>query len=240
MTRQYRLFITGLTAILLFNFSVFLMPVFGKELPLDGILSNMKATFAHINDYSAILHLKTDIKQIRIPDTEIKVFFKQPDKLRFKSKGFAILPRQGMFFNPNSLNKNDFYMSVLGKDLIGANEFTKVELVPRKDSIKLRKLILWVDTDRWIVMKIETLTWQGQAFDIYFDYNQFLNKFWMPVSIRAVVDLAGFKWFDSFHDHPEWEESPKKEPEQNIGEIKVEFSKYKINEGIPDSVFEKE
>jgi len=87
-----------------------------NELTVDDILKNLQSTFAEIEDYTALLHVETDIKQIRVPKMEVKIFFKQPDRLRLKSKGFAMLPREGMFINPNRFSKEDFYMSILGKE----------------------------------------------------------------------------------------------------------------------------
>ena len=60
----------------------------------------------------------------------------------------------------------------------------------------------------------------------------------MPVEAVAIVDLSGFRGFSGFHDDPRRQEDSKGEAEQQKGKITILFYDYKINEGIPDSVFE--
>lgn len=237
MKNRFRLWLICLSVLAILLFQGFDHPSKGNELTADDILGNLQSTFAEIEDYTALLHVETDIKQVRVPQMEVKVFFKQPDKLHLQSKGFAMLPREGMLINPNRFSKEDFYMSILGKETFKDMETFKLELVPRKEKIKVRKFIIWVDPVRWISLKIDTVTWHGQSIKVDFEYRKFLDRYWLPVKAKAVVDLAGFKGFSSFHEMPDWEKGGGIGSLDRTGEITVQFYDYRINDGIPDSIF---
>ncbi|MBW2610245.1 MAG: outer membrane lipoprotein-sorting protein [Deltaproteobacteria bacterium] len=240
MKNRFRSWLIGLSVLATLLFQGFDYPTKGNELTADDILRNLQSAFAKIEDYTVLLHVETDIKQVRVPQMEIKVFFKQPDKLHLQSKGFAMLPREGMLINPNRFRKEDFYMSILGKETFKDMETFKLELVPRKEKIKVRKVIIWVDPVKWISLKIDTITWHGQSIKIDFEYRKFLDRYWLPVKAKAFVDLSGFKGFSSFHERSGWEKGSGTGFMDKKGEITVQFYDYRINEGIPDSIFDQE
>ncbi len=131
-------------------------------------------------------------------------------------------------------------MSLLGKESLKGRSAYKLELVPRNVKVRVRKLIIWIDTARWVSLKIDTVTWRGQSIEIQFDYEKFQNKYWLPIKATATVDLEGFRGFSSFHDRHGWEDESETEDSAKPGEIIVQFRDYKINEGISDSIFEEE
>jgi len=209
-----------------------------SEMTADDILRHLRARFAEINDYTVLLQVETDIPQVHVPQMEVRVFFKQPDKLHLQSKGFAMLPREGMIINPNRFKKEDFYMSILGKETLKGIEAFKLELAPRKEGIKLKKLVIWVDPVRWITLKARSITWQGQSIDVAFEYKKFQGRHWLPVNALAKVDMKGFKGFSSFHDSHGW--GNETTAHESKGKIIVKFLDYRINKGIPDSIFRQE
>ena len=127
---------------------------------------------------------------------------------------------------------------MLGKEALKDRELLKLELVPRNEGMKVRRLVLWIDPNRWVTLKIEIVTWQGQSFQVDLEYKKFQDRFWMPLKATAMVDLSGFRGFSSFHGRSGWETPNRAESDKMKGEITVGFYDYRINEGIPDSVFD--
>ncbi len=215
-------------------------PAQGGAPTVQAILGNLKSTFAMIEDYSVQIVVETDIERVHIPRMEIKVFFKQPDKIHLQSNGFAMLPRDGMFINPGWFNEREFYVSILGRETIQNKETFKLELVPRREDIKVRKLVIWVDPSRWIILKIDTITWRGQSVEVEFQYKKYLDRYWLPVTASARIDLSAFKGFSSFHDRPDSNWGGGDDSAGRKGQIFIRFFNYRINEGIPDSIFQQD
>jgi outer membrane lipoprotein-sorting protein len=215
-------------------------PVTGREPAAEDVVRNLQATFSLIEDYTVRIDIETDIQGVNIPRMEVKAFYKEPDKMHLESRGFAMLPREGVLINPNRFNGKDFYMSILGEEMVGTRETYKLELVPRREEIKVRKLILWIDPERWIILKIDSVTWQGQSMKVEFQYERFLERYWLPATAMATVNLASFKGFSSFHDGPDWDQARRTETEERKGTITIRFHDYRVNEGIPDSIFDQQ
>jgi outer membrane lipoprotein-sorting protein len=237
---RFFLKIIGLSALAVLFLQGLAFQTRGDELSVEDVLKNFQKTFAEIMDYTVLLQVKTDIQQIRVPQRNVKVYFKQPDRLHLQSKGFAMLPKEGMFINPNRFNRKDYYMSLLGMESLNGRSVYKLELVPRNEKLRVRKLTLWIDSVRWVALQINSVTWQGQSIAIQFDHEKFQDKYWLPVKVTATVDLKEFKGFSSFHDSHGWEDESKSAEGSRPGNIIIQFSDYVINGGIPDSIFEEE
>jgi outer membrane lipoprotein-sorting protein len=61
------------------------------------ILNKVQAQYEAIEDYQVSVHLNVDIQNFRMPNKNMRVYFKKPDKLKVKTSGFAIVPRFGLF-----------------------------------------------------------------------------------------------------------------------------------------------
>lgn len=212
----------------------------GHDITAADILRHMRSTSSEIEDYTVRLRAEIDMEKVRVPPMDITVYYKQPDKIHLQSKGFAMLPRDGIFINPNRFSKEDFYMSLLGKETLKNVETYKIELVPRKEKIKIRKLTMWVDPERWIFLKVHTVSWRGLSAHVDFEYALFQDKYWLPVSAIAIINFAGFKGFSPYYKMLGREKENASESGDKTGRITIQFSDYKINVGLSDSIFEQQ
>ena len=60
----------------------------------ERILDEVKKKFGSVQDYIVDVKVKVDVDFIKVPDTEAKFYFKEPDKVHIESKQFAMFPRQ--------------------------------------------------------------------------------------------------------------------------------------------------
>ena len=80
---------------------------FSQSKDPDIILNNVKEKFNRIKDYEVNIRIKVDVDFIKAPDSEAKIYFKQPDKIHFESENFALLPREGVNFSPMAFLKGN-------------------------------------------------------------------------------------------------------------------------------------
>ena len=73
MKNRFRSWLIGLSVLATLLFQGFDYPTKGNELTADDILRNLQSAFAKIEDYTVLLHVETDIKQVRVPQMEVKV-----------------------------------------------------------------------------------------------------------------------------------------------------------------------
>ena len=210
----------------------------GDDITAADILRHLQSKSSEIEDYTVRLRAEIDMEKVRVPPMDITVYYKRPDKIHVLSKGFAMLPRDGIFINPDRFSQEAFYMSLLGKETLKNIETYKIELVPRKEEIKIRKLTMWVDPDRWVLLRVHTISWRGLSVYVDFEYALFSDKYWLPVRAVANINLSGFKGFSPYYKMFGREKENASESGDKTGRITIEFSDYKINIGLSDLIFE--
>lgn len=204
-----------------------------QELAAIDILNNVRYQFAKINDYTVDIHAIIEIPDIQVPPMDVKVYFKQPDKVHFKADGFAMLPRDGMLPNPGKFTEQDYSIISSGMDSLRY----KIELSPTKNQTMARKVTLWIDPHRWSIDRIESVSWQGQKTIVNFEHKQIQNKYWLPVKTIAQMNLSGVIGFSRMMM---MQQQDNKAPVERTGTITITYSNYKINSGLSDSVFEQQ
>ncbi|MBD3289021.1 outer membrane lipoprotein-sorting protein [candidate division KSB1 bacterium] len=207
------------------------------DLAASEIIHKLRENFSKIRDYTVDLHAIIEMEDVHIPPMDVKVFFKQPDKIFIKSDGFAMLPREGIIQNPAKFNEDNFYMDVLAVEMIDSAMTYKLELIPRTDESMARKIIIWVEPEKWVMKRLESISWQGQKTVMKFDYQKVQNEFWLPSKTIANLTLSGFTGLGGMMQMQQRNEIDSKK--ERKGTLIITFSDYDINSGLQDSLFEK-
>ena len=151
-----------------------------------------------------------------------------------------MLPREGMLLNPGRFTADNFHASLLGVDTVDTVRTYKLELIPRKEEIAARKMIVWVNPVNWTITKLQVTSWQGQKSTMNFNYKLIKKKYWLPSDAFAEINLPGFKGFGEGVKMPGNEEQKDEEKETKRGKLMIRFFDYRINTGLSDKIFEQE
>ena len=195
------------------------------------------------------------IPAFRMPKKKYTVFFKQPDKLEIKSKGFGLLPRTGMFTSPsenfdnltdvavdkNSLNLKENRVILRGNLIVDSlaikmpNDYAKVTFKPTVD--------VTIDTSHWVITEVVTKIDTIKIMQINNEYGFVDGDHFLPVRSTVeyfVKDARISKWLKkdigSFIGNQQKTEI---QDDMVKGKITVLYNKYKVNRGIDESVFKK-
>ncbi|MBT7524121.1 MAG: hypothetical protein HN653_00445, partial [Candidatus Marinimicrobia bacterium] len=82
---------------------ILFLPITAQNTELLEIQKKIIKEFSKIDDYKVDINVKINMTGFRMPKKKIKMFFKKPNKLNIKTKGFAIIPKNGINNNPNDL-----------------------------------------------------------------------------------------------------------------------------------------
>ena len=78
-----------------------------------AIAKKVKDKLATVNDYQATGTMKTDVSFMKIPASEVTVYYKKPNQFRIKrQEGITVTPKGGVSINLNSLFTGDNYTAV--------------------------------------------------------------------------------------------------------------------------------
>ena len=236
--------------ILLFLLYSFLFSDENKE---DYYIRKTNEKFNEVNDYQVEMVIRVKVPAFRMPKKKYKVFYKKPNKIKIKSKGFGILPKTGLFTSPNDnfdnlknitmiydqdlsnhvILKGDLIVDSLKFDM--PNEYSRITFDPIVE--------VKIDTINWVIKNVTTKLDSLKLFQINNNYDTYNNKYYMPkesVVKYFIKDKKLFNWInkDASNVIGQGKELANRNDSIVEGTITVEYNNYKINKGIKDKIFD--
>jgi len=216
------------------------------------MIDNTEKMYRSVNDYKVEMTISVSVPAFRMPKKKYKVFFKQPNKVKIKSRGFGILPRTGMFTSPieNFNNLTDIKINkgsvrlgenkimMVGNVIVDSlaiempNDYAKLSFKPTVDVI--------IDTSNWVVTNVITKIDTLKIMEIQNEYTLVNDKFLLPLESKVeyfIKDSRFSKWLKKDIGLLFGNEN-KINGDMVKGLITVKYDNYQINKGIKDSIFD--
>jgi len=213
---------------------------FAKDNKPEDILDKVKEEFSKVEDYEVNVNIKVDVNFLKVPDAEATIYYKQPDKIRLKSEGFALLPKEGLNFSPYSFLKGD-YTAIFDKEQnVDGNSCYLIKVIPLGDRGDLVLTTLWIDKQKYIIRKIESTTKANGTFTIDLKYENNI-KYPLPSSMIFAFNVQKMQMPKEITGEIAGEDNKVKDKRDKDrttrGKVYISYSDYKINTGLPDSIF---
>jgi len=204
----------------------------------DEVLAKVIKGFDEVKDFSAAIDAEINMEHIQIPKMHAELFFKKPDKVHFSSKGFLLVPRDGVALNPSVLKEHYLTTSTV-RDTIDGKMLFKLLLAAKDAKTRLRTLSIWVDPLHWTITKMETMPYEGRTLSMIFTYECQQEKYWLPskLSISFVSESEKAQKDSLPQIDNQFEGLQHSAPRS--GKVTIIYSNYKINIGLSDEIFEK-
>jgi len=174
-----------------------------------------------VADYTANVTVTVQSPNLQIPQRTVKVYYKRPDKVHVESEGIAVLPRDALLMGNLADHLDESTTaSFCGAGTLGGRPVQCVKLTPREAGPGTGRLLTWIDSERFLLLKSEV--WRGGAkmLTVSFAHERIGGRYWMPASIVTEVAAGAMTG------------------EDEGGRIELRFSNYRVNTGLPDSIFE--
>ena len=236
--------------ILLFLLSSFLFSNENKE---DYYIRKTNEKFNEVNDYQVEMIIRVKVPAFRMPKKKYKVFYKKPNKIKIKSKGFGILPKTGLFTSPNDNFDNLKNITMIYDEDLSNHVVLKGDLIV--DSLKFDMpneysritfdpiVEVKIDTINWVIKNVTTKLDTLKLFQINNNYDLYNDKYYMPkesIVKYFIKDKKLFNWInkDASNVIGQGKELANRNDSIVEGTITVEYNNYKINKGIKDKIFD--
>jgi len=203
-----------------------------QQLTAEKILLNVKQQFDHIEDYTAMLTAKVNMARLRVPQMQVKIYFKQPNKFHTESKNTSFLPRNIFDLNPSDL-LSKFDATLQEKEQSDGKTLYKIRLISKPERGRpARESFVWVNGERWTIDRFEAVPTETRKIEVTIDHTVIDGKFVVPLKIVAKFDVIVNT--DSLAEKIY---SPQRVPQR--GTVELTYSDYRINTGLSDDIFEK-
>ena len=240
---------TGLIIIL-----IFVMGLNGKDTEsksaVQRLISNTQNQFEKARDYQVTMTIELKVPGFRMPRKRYTVFFKQPDKLKIKSRGFGMLPKTGLFTSPRDNFDNLKNMRLIKASKEEGFAYIKGDVII--DSLKLKmpneyaklgfrpSVTVKIDTINWVINKITTELDTLKLVEITNKYKPFNNDYFMPAESKVqyyVKDAKLSSWLKNDITSIVGQSPISEGSDMVEGNILITYTGYIINEGIKNSLF---
>lgn len=211
--------------------------IFSQQRNPNELIDLIQNKFNNIRDYSVDIEIAIDVNFVDAPNSKAKLFFKQPDKVKIESDGFAIIPKQGLTFSPSELLADSYTAIFIKTEIIDSFMVDVIKVVPLVDSSDILLSTLWVDPLSNVIRKIESVTKKMETFTIYLEYQHKANP------ILPSVAKFFFNNTSSGHEMIS-KKSDKSESGKEKGKLSggfiIKYSNYMLNQNLEDSFFDEE
>ena len=196
------------------------------------IISAVLEKSAEVKSFEADVAIDVDVDFIRIPVKKGRVFYKAPDKFRFRATGFALVPKKGLNFSVMSMLQEPHTALFSGED----EKNFLIKVVPMNPESEFVIATLWVDKKAQRINKMNVTT-NGQGnYTLEFTYGSM--KYDLPVSTSVGFEIQQMDIPMKFIGNLKVD--PKKAGERTKGSVQLLYSNFEINGSIPESVFVEE
>lgn len=206
----------------------------------DKLLIAVKSKLEAVKDYTGDATLSVNVSFMNVPDSRVKVYFRQPDQFKIlKPDGISILPKGGMSISLNSLISGKEFTAVPGGyTSMNGRKLAIIKLLPIGENSDIVLSTLLVEEKSGLVWKATTTTRENGTYESILEYGRFA-RWGLPDKILFVFNTNTFKLPKGVT--MEYEGSKKaaasKAPGDGKGRVTLLYSNYLINTGIKADLF---
>ena len=228
--------------------------VFANDLYLNDVnrvIDKTQKQFEKASDYQVTMKIELKVPGFRMPKKKYKVFFKQPNKLKIKSRGFGMLPKTGIFTSPKDNFDNLKNMRLISTNNNNGQVYIKGEVIV--DSLKLKMpneyaklgfkptVTVKIDTNNWVINNIITELDTLKLVEIKNTYKKVDNNYIMPSASTVQYFIKDAKlsgWLKKDITSIVGQNPLEQKSDMVEGKISIVYEDYIINRGIKDKVFD--
>ena len=194
----------------------------------ESLVQSVRARLEKIDHYEADALLKTEIPYLKVPDAQVKVFYKRPDQIRIvNEKGISLVPRGSVNISLYSLLSSPHQALDAGKGECREIPVRIVKLLPTDEKSDLVLATLFIEPKSLEVLRalITTRDNGTHTLEFYYGKNQ-VND--LPEKILFSFNTENFKLPKGVtFDYDDGKEKAKG-PVSRRGKLEITFLKYRF------------
>jgi outer membrane lipoprotein-sorting protein len=221
-------------AILLFTISM--LGIHAQDTDPYALLNNLKSRFDKIRDYSADMEIKVDVDFIKMPVKHATIYYKQPDKIKFKSDEFFMIPKRGLGNQLSQILNEPYNAIYAGEDTLDSQVNDVVKILPMGKKPDIILATWWIDRTSETISRTENNTRDQGTFTVDLKYGS--NSDLLPAQMIISFEIENLSIplkFIGKNNGINIDKDKMKDKEQ--GQVIINFSNYHINSSLPDEIF---
>ncbi len=212
-------------------------PVFGQEPNPDSLIKKVLEKIEIIESYKVDVEIEVDVEFINMPVKHATMYYKQPDKIKFKSEEFIMLPKKGLKDGIRKLLSEPYTSIYVGTETLHESNHHIVKIIPLGKKPDIILATLWINEKTFLVSKSENSTRNEGTFTVEFSY--FDHSLALPSEMVISFEIENLNIPLKFIGKTQGIDiDSEKAKGKQEGKVYIRFNNYEINRAIDNSIFE--
>lgn len=224
-----------------------------QGLTAAAIQDSLLQRFSAIDDYTALVTISVSMPRFRIPEKQLRLYYKRPGRVKIEAEGFAVVPRTGLAPSPVEIIGDLFRLRVAGTMKNGDRTTWILEGQIHPDSARFGlfdrdiveggklKMRLWIDGQGWFISRVETLLDTVAVMVVESTFREYEKRIWLPEQTELAFFISA-RTLEKMGDRepmggPLGETHGEPGLEDFEGRVRLKYSGYRINTGLDDRIF---
>jgi hypothetical protein len=217
----------------------FAIPVVYSQ-PEVELVKKVKAKLDKVNDYQVDGKMTIDVSFIKARQSDVKIFFKKPDKFKVKKEGgISILPKGGVSINLSSIIMTDNYTVIpAGEAIVEGVKVKIVKLLPLEEAGDVVLTTLYIDEKNLVIRKSTITTRESGTYEMQMAYGRYI-EWGLPDKVVFSFNIKDYKLPKGVTFEYDSGNQPSKEDanKNKKGKVEIMYANYVINKGVSDDIF---
>ena len=210
--------------------------LFSQEVDPYAVIDSTRTKLEGIVDYRADLEIEVDVDFINMPVKHATIFYKKPDKVKFKSDEFIMLPKRGLNNRITQILDDPYTAIYLGREMIKKIPHHVIRIVPMGKNPDIILATWWIDSQTYLIAKSESNTRNDGNFTVDFIYGD--QSIILPTEMVFSFQIEKLKLPLKFIGKSSGIEVDKsKIQESQNGKVYLRFSNYQLNTDLGNDLF---
>lgn len=206
-----------------------------------ALVKKVKDKLATVNEYEASAVMRTAVTFIKVPESNITVYYKKPDKFRIKKQnGIVVVPKGGASINLSALFAGDNYSAVAaGKSEFEQTPVTIVKLLPLDEKSDIVVSTLYIDEKESLIRKAISTTRNNGTYEVEMTYGKYA-AWGLPDKVVFIFNTKDYKLPKGLaFDYDTGEKPAAATTDKNQkGKVEITYTNYAVNKGVSDNIFQ--
>jgi outer membrane lipoprotein-sorting protein len=205
----------------------------------EEIILQVKQKLDRVNDYEAKGKMKTNVVFIKAPVATVRIYYKKPDRLRVKNEsGISFIPKGTVNINLENVLTHAGNYDVIDMGKESGTGLRTIKLLPRDENADVVLSTLYVDEKQMLVKKARTTTRENGTYELEMSYGKYA-EYGLADKIIFSFNTKDYKLPKGVtFDYDDGKQKDASKLKNKKGKVEITYTSYKINGGLPDSVFQ--
>ena len=202
----------------------------------DALLSKVRDKVRTIKDFSANATITLNVEFLKAKPSQATILYKSPGRLKIKSDGFSMLPKQGAGLPFAALLESPFTSVDLPDEMIKGTNYKVKKVIPVADTGQIILATVWIDPKKEIIAKMSAVT-KGGTIVMDMSYKSEFLRYALPSSIYMSFDVPAFSIPKSMTGDLLAEKKPTNAKKNTKGSAQITYTSLIVNKGMSEDQF---